>query len=342
MSARVARAGAWPLALLVSLVGAVLLFPTSSAVASDNPDALLARARTAASTHDFVGIVEIRWRTPQGTKSSDVPVSGDQGLVEVGLGSDMVVGHGLDRWAGADGASTLWHDAGPDQLPKPSTKWNLSTAAGPVIVGRPTTVIVARDHDGRVRARLSVDRSTGLLLRREVLDAKGRTVHEVTFVALSTVDKTAPDGTTPTTPQAVHERGSDQVKQLPSGITAPTAAGDGFRLVGRYKQGSGVYQLFYSDGLFNVSVFEQRGELDWGSLPSGGTDTTVSDQRTLAYETAAGTVMFWNVSGSVYTCISDAPADAVTGIVATFANASDDSDPIHDAIHFVLGPFSWG
>jgi sigma-E factor negative regulatory protein RseB len=336
------RLGAWPAALLASLAGALLLFPVPSAVANDNPDALLARARTAAATNDFVGIVEIRWRTPHGYQTSEVPVSSDQGLVEVGLGSQMVVGQGLDRWAGADGASTLWHDAGPDQLPRPSDKWQLSTTTGPTVVGRPTTEIVARDQDGHVRARLAVDPSTGLLLRREVFDAGGHTVHEVTFVALSAVDPNAPGTPAPTTPSATREKGSGLLKRVPSGFTAPSTAGDGFRLVARYKQAPGVVQLFYSDGLFNVSVFEQRGDLDWGALPSGGTNGSVSDQQTRSYETAAGTILFWNTGGSVYTCISDAPADAVTGIVSTFANASDNSDAIHDAIHFVLGPFSWG
>jgi len=342
VSRRVSRIGVVQLALFVSLGGAVLLFPAPHAEANDNAAALLARARTAASTHDFVGVVRIRWHTPKGTQVADVPVSSDQGLVEVGLGSEKVVGHGLDRWAGADGAATLWHDAGPDQLPKPGTKWDLSTTAGPAVVGRPTTVVVARDHDGNVRARLYVDQSTGLLLRREVLDRHGHAVHDVSFVALSAVDNPAPGQAPPTTPRAHRERTHDQLAHVPSGITAPSAAGDGFRLVGRYRQGAGVVQLFYSDGLFNVSVFEQRGELDWEALPVGGTDTTVSDHRTLSYETAAGTVMFWNFDGAVYTCISDAPPDAVTGLVTTFADASDHSDAIHDVIKFVLGPFSWG
>jgi MucB/RseB family protein len=343
MSRGATRIGLAPLALLASLIGAVLLFPLPRAGADDSPEALLSKARTAATTNDFVGIVQIEWRTPEGSHVSDVPVSSDQGLVEVGLGSQMVVGQGLDRWAGADGASTLWHDAGPDQLPNPGEKWDLSTADGPRIVDRPTTAIVARDRDGRVRARLFVDRATGLLLRREVLDARGRTVHEVTFVALSNVDSTVPGQSTPTTPRADKQRANDRLAKVPDGYVAPSSAGEGFHLVARYRQGDGVVQLFYSDGLFNVSVFEQPGELDWGALPSGGTDKTVSDNRTLSYETAAGTVMFWNIDGSVYTCISDAPADEVAGFVTSFANASDEgSDPIHDAIHFVLGPFSWG
>jgi sigma-E factor negative regulatory protein RseB len=202
--------------------------------------------------------------------------------------------------------------------------------------------VVARDQNGRVRARLAVDPVTGLLLRRQVFDAQGHTVHEVTFVALSTVNPNAPGTPAPTTPNAAKERGSGLLKRVPSGFTAPSTAGDGFHLVARYQQAPGVVQLFYSDGLFNVSVFEQRGDLDWGALPSGGTDGSVSDQQTRSDETAAGPVLFWNTGGSVFTCISDAPADAVTGIVSTFANASDNSDAIHDAIHFVLGPFSWG
>jgi sigma-E factor negative regulatory protein RseB len=342
---RAAGLGLVQLTLLASLGGAVLLFPVARAGANDNADALLARARTAAATHDFVGVVRIEWRTSAGSHVSDVPVSSDQGLVEIGLGSNMVVGEGLDRWAGADGASTLWHDAGPNQLPDPSSKWDLTTAAGPSIVDHATTVIDARDKHGTVRARLYVDRATGLLLRREVLNSHGRAVHIVTFIALSQVDPNQPGGTSPTRPRAAKQRTNDTLTTVPDGYEAPSAAGSGFHLVARYRQGGGVVQLFYSDGLFNVSVFEQPGQLDWGALPSGGTDAHVSDERTLSYETAAGTVMFWNVQGDVFTCISDAPVDQVSSFVTSFANASTvggGSNPIDDAIHFVLGPFSWG
>ncbi len=348
MSRRV-RVGVTSVALLASVGTAAVAFGLSfgavpRAGADDNGDALLARARTAAATHDFVGEVRIEWRTTGGTQVAEVPVSSDEGLVEVGLGPGMVVGEGLNRWAGADGASTLWHDAGPDRLPSPSAKWDLTTSDGPRVAGLPTTVIAARDDHGKVRARLYVDKASGLLLRREILDAKGRAVHVVTFVALSAVDAITRDGTPPSTPQAQKQRSNDQLRKVPNGYTAPGVAGDAFRLVGRYRQGGGVVQLFYSDGLFNVSVFEQPGELDWGALPAGGTDTHLADERTQSYETAAGTVVFWDVKGSVYTCISDAPVDEVAGLVTTFAHASNGSgsNPLDDAIHFVLGPFSWG
>ena len=335
------------LASLVAAGHAAGRFPVASAGANDNvPRRLLARG--AYRRRD----ARLRRRRAHRVADdrrrshvSDVPVSSDQGLVEIGLGSNMVVGEGLDRWAGADGASTLWHDAGPNQLPTRAASGTSRPPSARPSSATPTTVIDARDRHGTVRARLYVDRATGLLLRREVLDSHGRAVHIVTFIALSQVDPTQPGVTSPTTPRAAKQRTNDTLTKVPDGYEAPGTAGSGFHLVARYRQGGGVVQLFYSDGLFNVSVFEQPGQLDWGALPSGGTDAHVSDERTLSYETAAGTVMFWNVQGSVFTCISDAPVDQVSAFVTSFANASTvggGSNPVDDAIHFVLGPFSWG
>ena len=50
---------------------------------------------------------------------------------------------------------------------------------------------------------------------------------------------------------------------------APRSAGDRFHLVGRYDEDDHTLHLFYSDGLFSVSVFEQKGELDPTGLPAG-------------------------------------------------------------------------
>jgi sigma-E factor negative regulatory protein RseB len=329
--------------VMMCLGGALLFFTAPRASANDSPESLLAQSRTAAATHDFSGVVHVRWLTPRGVQTSNVPVSSDQGRVQVGLGSQMVVGEGLDRWAGPEGAATLWHDAGPSQLPDPSAKWELSTVSGPRIVNRPTTVVVARDHDGHTRARLYLDQATGLLLRREILDSRGRDVHDVKFVALSPVAPKVAGQPAPPTPNTQRQRTDDHLSKVPSGYAAPSSAGAGFRLVGRYRQSEGVVQLLYSDGLFNVSVFEQHGDLDWDALPPGGTDQTVAGQHTRSYETAAGTVLFWNRDGNVYTTISDAPSDMVRQMVSTFTGVSGSgSDAIHDAIHFVLGPFSWG
>ena len=52
---------------------------------------------------------------------------------------------------------------------------------------------------------------------------------------------------------------------VPSGYEAPSTP-SGYVLVGRSRHPNGV-ELLYSDGLFTVSVLEQRGEVDWNGLP---------------------------------------------------------------------------
>ena len=73
--------------------------------------------------------------------------------------------------------------------------------------------------------------------------------------------------------------------------------------------------LFYSDGVFTASVFEQQGDLDWGALPGGGSDTQLADTRTRTYHEASGDVAVWERNGLVYTCVTDAPSDVFSGMV---------------------------
>ena len=88
----------------------------------------------------------------------------------------------------------------------------------------------------------------------------------------------------------------------------------GFELVTRSQHPDGVL-LFYSDGVFTASVFEQQGDLDWGALPSGGTDSRLADTRTRTYHEPSGDVVVWERNGLVYTCVTDAPSDVFAAMV---------------------------
>ena len=332
-----------------SLVGAVLLVPASARRRRTTaPRRSCPRPARRPPRHDFVGIVRIEWR-----RRTDIARLRRAGEQRPGARSRWACGRRRWSWVrastagrGADGASTLWHDAGPTSCRNPGEKWDLSTVRGPRIVDRPTTVVVARDRDGRVRARLFVDRADRPPAPSRGARRPGRTVHEVTFVALSNVDSTGPGQVDPDARRAPTSSARTTASpRSPTGTTPPSVAGDGFHLVGRYRQGDGVVQLFYSDGLFNVSVFEQPGELDWGALPSGGTDTDrVGQPHTLVRDGGRHRDVLERRTARSFTCISDAPADEVAGFVTSFraTRRDDGSDPIHDAIHFVLGPFSWG
>jgi hypothetical protein len=97
--------------------------------------------------------------------------------------------------------------------------------------------------------------------------------------------------------------------------------------------------LFYSDGMFSASVFEQRGDLNWDTLPAGGTTAEIDGTRTRRYHEANGEVLVWERDGLVYTSVSDAPSDVFERLVDGLA-VPDPSVP-ESIVNYVLGPFAW-
>ena len=218
-------------------------------------------------------------------------------------------------------------------LPDPTRHWDLAIGAPATVAGRPATVVVASRADGTPAQRLYVDDDTGLVLGREVLGPDGQVQRSVRF---ETVDVGAPVATV-TAPKGVHSGTAEKLTSVPDGYHAPQSV-DGYELITRSRHPDGVL-LFYSDGLFTASVFEQKGELDWGALPSGGSDTRVADTRSRQYREPSGDVLVWERAGVVYTCVSDAPSDVVANMVDDLAAA--DRSTVQSVVDFVLGPFGW-
>jgi hypothetical protein len=129
------------------------------------------------------------------------------------------------------------------------------------------------------------------------------------------------------------------IESVGAPFRAPNSVGDGFRLAGRYRDAAGTVHLFYSDGLFGVSVFEQKGELDWRALPAGET-RTVAGHDVRQYRTPAGVVTVWESDDVVYTAVTDAPADQVDDLLGDFGPSGSPSF-LERATDFVLGPFDW-
>jgi hypothetical protein len=203
------------------------------------------------------------------------------------------------------------------------------------VAGRPATVVLASRGDGKPAQRLAVDDATGLLLARDVLGPKGGVERSVTFTDIDVGER---DATAIAPPTDVRTKSAQPLASVPDGYRAPDAPA-GFQLVTRSRHPDGVL-LFYSDGVFTASVFEQQGDLDWGSLPSGGSDTQLADTRTRLYHEASGDVAVWERNGLVYTCVTDAPSDVFDRMVG--ALASDGRSTPQRVVDFVLGPFGWG
>jgi hypothetical protein len=219
-------------------------------------------------------------------------------------------------------------------VPDPARRWAISTAGSRTVAGRPATVVVAARAGGAPAQRLVVDDDTGLLLAREVLGPKGNVERSLRFTQ---IDFDAGGVASIAAPSGTHSPSAKPLSSVPDGYRAPSAAG-GFDLVARSRHPDGVL-LFYSDGLFTASVFEQQGDLDWGSLPPGGSDSLLADARTRTYSGPGGHVAVWERDGLVYTCVTDAPSDVFARVVGAFdPGARSTTDAVVD---FVLGPFGW-
>jgi hypothetical protein len=319
------------------------LVTTSRAGAANEPAIdTLARARDAATGYDFTGEVVVTWRADGRIQRERVPVREVHGVLRVG-DSREVISAGDDRlMARGDDWKRLWGEptgaAGEGlAVVDPERKYSLVVTDGPRIAGRSTTLIEA-ERRGRVSERFAVDDTTGLLLRREQLDGHGRVVRAVGFVRLSAPIPTARSANLPT--RRAEGSAPKEIMKSPPSSVAPLRLGRGFALTGRYLDTDGSVQLFYSDGIYSASLFEEAGRLDRHELPDDATATDFGGRRLTTYATPSGTVVVWNDDDRVYALVSDAPKRDLDAIVNDLP-APTKADTASEMAQFVLGPFRW-
>lgn len=308
--------------------GLFLGFVATGHAASGNPaDTLLDRARAAIAGHEFSGVVRFTWWDSTGARHRDVPVVATDGALKLANGA--VVGDDGRTWM-RDGRSweTLWAQPRDPKAPSLGDKYDATTVSGPVVVGRPTRMLILT-HDDELAERVIVDRETGLVLRRVLYDG-GRPAMRSEFVSLTDLRARTGDYRTP-------KVGTDAPESVGPG-DAPRRLGDGFALVGA-QDVDGEKQLQYTDGVFNASVFERDGELDWADLPDGGRDTRVGGVRVRAYRTPEGSVLAWQANGHTWTCVTDAPAADRAALVAALSRSDDSS--WSEVSRFLTAPFRW-
>ena len=193
---------------------------------------------------------------------------------------------------------------------------------------RTAQVIEAWRPDGSLAARFWLDDTTKLPLEREIFDTSTHVISRDEFVnvqfanQISQADqadqaakaqaKASPAAQGPWTDPltrdqllALRDSGWQVPAQLPGGLSLFTGA--------QTTTSTGtVLDLGYSDGLAEVSVFEQRGKLadkltGWRKITVDGHQVFVSepDQRSLT----------WSSRGMVYTVMADAPPPAVDAAI---------------------------
>jgi sigma-E factor negative regulatory protein RseB len=194
--------------------------------------------------------------------------------------------------------------------------------------GRPAHVVQIFASHGVPAATFWIDKRSGVLLRREVYDADGRTVRASAFVQIKVGARHLPDHLPPMLTASVAQplTGSDVAKlrsdgwQVPGEMALAMSLYDARRFA--TSTGTGLH-LSYSDGLSTVSVFEEQGALDESGL-DGYEPATIAGS---VVQVRAGIPqqVVWSAHGVVYTVIGDAPQQTVEQIVAGLphAEASD-------------------
>jgi hypothetical protein len=286
---------------------------------------------------DFAGVVEVEWRDTDGdAHRARVRVQRQDGTVVVD-GHRDVRAHGDDRYVESPGGwSSIGGVPDPTELVDPAAEWRLeATGDQREIAGHTTFEVEAVDVEtGLVRERLYLARRAPFLFQRETLDVDGEIVRSVALVRW----QPGSDGLGAPPTGVVEEE--PEVAVAPPG-DVPETAGDGFRLVAAYDLADGVSQLVYRDGLFEVSVFVDEGELDPGALPPGAATRAVGGEEARAYSTAIGDVLVWQDDDDrVLAWVSDAPPDLLAAVAASFIG-DDDRGPLGRAADVLLGPFAW-
>jgi sigma-E factor negative regulatory protein RseB len=195
------------------------------------------------------------------------------------------------------------------------TNYAVSYAGVSPVGNRPAQVVEVWRADGGLAARFWLDAATKLPLERQVYDGSAVLISQDTFIdvqigkqAVPTEMAAAASWTAQLTPAALHSlngHGWVVPPTMPGGLTL--FAG------GETSMSSGpVLDLAYSDGLFVVSVFEQRGKL--ATELAGWQEIKLNGQVIYAAEPDQWSLT-WSGRGMVYTMLADAPAQTVAAAV---------------------------
>ena len=284
---------------------------TSAAALTDDP---FDRARQAASQVSFTGTVEVRWLDGATEHHEQLTVQSAEGSillkglpkgsnqVMVSATSERLVQHPDGDW------NLLWPPAldrvdGPD----PGLKYQVSEHDGSPVAGRPTTVVDIRQGP-LLREQVFLDQETDLLLERRQFDDRGTPTRAVGFTSLVIDPATAAPRPRPAAPTRPPRRWRPPACSSPA--MAPARLADGYTRVGVFRR-DGVVQVLYSDGIYELSVFERRGRLDRHELGSTGGPVSVGKAAGWRYAWPGGQVVLWQAGPTVFTVVSDAPLDQV-------------------------------
>jgi sigma-E factor negative regulatory protein RseB len=203
---------------------------------------------------------------------------------------------------------------------------------GGAAVGRAATIVNLYRFDGSLAARYWLDKQTMVPLRRELFDTADNVISEDSFVRVQFGGLARPQFAAVSASAAQSQSQPAWVAAVQPARFFTALAGQGWQVPGTLpgnlplyaaastKTASGeIVDLEYSDGLYDVSLFVQRGTL--ATDMAGWRPVTVSGQQAFV----AGHSVTWAGPGFVYTVIADAPPQTMKQVVGVLPRGSQPS-----------------
>jgi len=317
-----------PLWLAVGGCSAALLVPALAShpspggrIGDDTGSALLERAADAAEQLDYQGTQFVAFWAESGSTSAIVEVShvaGEGSVMRLEPTPQNPAG-AVFRSGGAGAPEVVGFD--PATLGLLTRNYETALTGADTVAGRAVDVVAVRRRGDSPVARFWLDRETGLVLRREVLDGDGRTLRASAFIRVTfgpTLNTTMDRETAADTPRA---SGSpldiatvadlrDDGWRLPDGLPDGLELFDA-RMTGEDDQS--LLHLTYSDGVSTLSLFQQRGRLDTDSL-DGFRRIRVGGTPVYASTTFPRRVV-WSGGGQVFTLVAECQQDTLEGVI---------------------------
>ncbi|MFG1911940.1 transcriptional regulator [Kribbella sp. NPDC048928] len=309
------------LAILVSTALIGFGLPTSAAAVpdltkADSPSAVnwLRRAAAAPNHISYHGTQVITAWGPKGASSATLEIvhAASQGSEISVLGSSAPGAKAFVQRATTTDAAI---DGGPLALLQAT--YQLVDKCCTDLIGRHAVLVEALRDDGTLAARFWIDKASGLLLQRQLFGTDGQTQARATvFTELEIEGSEFLGHLPPMQPSGVQAVGMGKVDNLRSDgwVCAPELPAS-LKLYDVHQDTSNdSLQFSYSDGLFNVSLFEQRGTLD----PSAVDGFSTTDSPGVHVRYGMPSYVVWSSGGIVYTLIGDLPPSQLGQVVRSF------------------------